>query len=88
MEFWIDILGWAGAFLIIAAYALISSKRVEGDSLFYQTLNIVGSVLLVVNTYYWGAIPSTLVNIIWAIIAFFAIFSIARRWKKKREVAA
>jgi hypothetical protein len=82
MEFWIDVLGWIGALQILTAYALISLKKVEGDSLFYQLLNIVGSVFLVVNTYYWRAFPSTLVNVVWAIIAVFAIFVIIRKWKK------
>lgn len=83
MEFWIDIFGWIGALLILMAYALISFKKVEGNSLVYQLLNIFGSIFLVINTYYWGAIPSTLVNIIWAIIAVFAIITIARNWRKR-----
>ncbi|MDQ3632916.1 MAG: hypothetical protein M3405_00180 [Acidobacteriota bacterium] len=82
MEFWIDVLGWIGALLILTAYALISLKKVEGDSLFYQLLNIVGSIFLVINTYYWKAFPSTLVNVVWAIIAVFAIAVIARKWRK------
>ena len=85
MEFWIDVLGWIGALQILLAYALISLKKVEGDSLIYQVLNIVGSIFLLVNTYYWGAIPSTLVNLIWTIIAGFAIFSIFKNWSKRFE---
>lgn len=85
MEIWVDILGWSGALLILTGYALISVGKVEGNSLVYQLLNIFGSIFLTVNTFYYGAIPSSLVNIIWAIIAVFAIFSIARKWRK-REV--
>ena len=85
MEFWIDVLGWIGALLILSAYALISLKKVEGDSLLYQSLNIVGSILLLMNTYYWGAIPSTLVNLIWTIIAGVAIFSIFKNWIRKTQ---
>jgi hypothetical protein len=88
MEFWIDVLGWIGALQILTAYALISLKKVEGDSLFYQLLNIVGSIFLVINTYYWKAFPSTLVNVVWAIIAVFAIIVIARKWRKGVKVNA
>ncbi len=84
MEFWIDVLGWIGAILILLAYALISSKKVEGSSLSYQMLNIFASIFLTINTFYYGAIPSTLVNIIWAIIAAFAIIAIARKWKQRK----
>ncbi len=49
MEFWIDVLGWMGALLILLAYALISSKQVEGNSLSYQMLNIFASIFLTVK---------------------------------------
>ena len=83
--FWIDFFGWIGALLILTAYALISLKKVEGDSLSYQLLNIFGSIFLVVNTFYWNALPSTLVNAIWLLIALFAVFSIIRKLNKKVE---
>jgi hypothetical protein len=78
----IDVLGWTGAVLILTAYALISFKKVEGNSVKYQLLNIIGSIFLVINTYYYGAIPSTLVNIVWAIIAVFALLAIGRKYAK------
>lgn len=84
MKLSIDVLGWAGAFLILTAYALISFKKVEGNSIRYQLLNIVGSVFLVINTYYYGAIPSTIVNIVWAVIALFAILAVGRKYAKSR----
>ncbi|NNE99319.1 MAG: hypothetical protein HKN25_09905 [Pyrinomonadaceae bacterium] len=82
MEFWIDVLGWIGALLILLAYALISLKKVEGSSLSYQMMNIFASIFLTMNTAYYGAIPSTLVNMIWAVIAAVAIFAIFRNWKR------
>jgi len=82
MQISIDVIGWLGALLILIAYGLISFKKIEGDSLKYQLLNVFGSIFLIVNTYYYGAIPSTLVNIIWAIIAVFAIVTIKRNYGK------
>ncbi len=82
METWIDALGWIGAFMILIGYALISFKKVEGNSLEYQLLNIFGSIFLAVNTLFYGAIPSSLVNIIWAIIAVFAIMAIFKSRRK------
>jgi len=82
MKISIDVMGWIGALLILTAYALISFGKVKGNSVKYQLLNIFGSIFLVINTYYYGAIPSTLVNIIWAIIAFFAIFAIVKKYGK------
>jgi hypothetical protein len=73
---WFDTIGWAGAVALLIAYALISFKRLEGDSTTFQFLNIGGSVLLAANTIFYGSYPSTFVNLIWAGIA---VFSLATR---------
>jgi hypothetical protein len=73
---WFDAIGWAGAALLLVAYAMVSSKKLEGDSMAYQFLNIVGSLLLAANTISYRAYPSSFVNLIWIGIA---VFSIATR---------
>jgi hypothetical protein len=73
MGLMIDILGWCGAFVVLLAYALVSTRRVEGDSLAYQLLNVAGAMLLLANTAYQGAYPSSFVNAIWIGIAIFAL---------------
>ena len=73
---WFDAIGWAGAAALLVAYAMVSSKKFEGDSIPYQFLNVVGSLLLAANTIFYRAYPSSFVNLIWMGIA---IFSIATR---------
>jgi len=73
---WFDGIGWVGAVALLIAYALVSSKKLEGDSAAFQLLNVGGSILLAANTIFYGSYPSTFVNLIWAGIA---IFSIAAR---------
>jgi len=70
---WFDAIGWVGAAALLVAYAMVSHKKLEGDSAAYQLLNISGSVLLAVNTIFYGSYPSTFVNLIWAGIAVFSI---------------
>lgn len=65
----IEILGWLGAALVIAAYALVSYGSVQGRNRLYQSLNIAGALLLAVNTAWHGAWPSAAVNVIWIMIA-------------------
>ena len=65
----IDVAGWLGAVALLSAYALVSAKKLEGDSLHYQALNLLGSALLIVNSFYYGAYPSVGVNVIWIAIA-------------------
>jgi hypothetical protein len=70
---WFDAIGWVGAAALLVAYAMISHKKLEGDSGAYQLLNISGSILLAANTIFYGSYPSTFVNLIWAGIAIFSI---------------
>jgi hypothetical protein len=70
---WFDAIGWVGAVALLIAYALVSFKRLEGDSVTFQFLNISGSILLAANTIFYGSYPSTFVNLIWAGIAVFSI---------------
>jgi len=73
MQLLIDTLGWVGTVLYLIAYALVSLKKVEGDSPLYQGINIVAGALLIVNTYYWRAYPSLGLNAAWIAIAVFTL---------------
>lgn len=70
----IETIGWLGSVAIVLAYALNMFKKLSSDSAVYYTLNIGGSVCLVINTLYHHAIPSAVVNVIWILIALIAIF--------------
>jgi hypothetical protein len=78
----INIIGWIGVLILLIDYALVSLKKVEGDSFVYQTLNIIGALMLILNSFFFGAYPSVGVNIAWVGIAVFAILT--STMKKKR----
>ena len=83
----IDIFGWLGSVAVITAYALISSNKVNSRSRAYQALNLFGSLCLVVNTAYYRAFPSTVVNLVWLAIAAFTLVRILRSGNHKRAQA-
>ena len=70
---WFDAIGWIGAAALLVAYAMVSFRKWEGHSSVFQLLNVGGSLLLAANTIFYGAYPSTFVNIIWTAIAIFTI---------------
>jgi hypothetical protein len=80
----VDGLGWLGAAAVLIAYGLVSAGRVRGRSLPYQLLNAVGSVLLMINTYYYRAYPSTFVNVLWLAIAVYSLVSARQRMRGER----
>ncbi len=69
----IDLIGWIGAIVLLVAYALVSTRKTEGDSVVYQSLNVVGSAFLMGNAFFYGAYPSSAVNVIWIGIALFTL---------------
>jgi len=77
----IDIVGWVGAIALLSAYALVSTRKMEGDSAGYQLLNLGGGACLIVNSFFYGAYPSAGVNVVWIGIAAFAL--LARRHRSR-----
>lgn len=73
----IDILGWTGSILYLLAYALVSAKRTEADSLLYQGMNVLAGVLLVVYTLSLGAYATTGLNAVWTAIG---LITLGRKW--------
>jgi hypothetical protein len=53
----------------LVGYALVSFGVVEGQSLIYQVMSLVGAVGLIVLGLARKAIPSVALNIIWGMIA-------------------
>ena len=75
----VEVVGWAGAALILAAYALLSAGRLTGQSALYQWMNVAGAAGFIVNGWWHGALPSTALKVIWMGIGGFALWRIARR---------
>ncbi len=73
------IVGWVGAFLVVLAYLLVSSKKVQGDSRAYQFMNLAGAVGVGINALYQAAWPSFAIQIVWGMIALVALIQAWRR---------
>lgn len=80
-EILINIIGWTGVALLLLAYGLVSAKKCAGDSMLYQVLNIIGALMLIINSLYFGAYPSVGVNIAWVGIALFTIINSYKKAK-------
>ncbi len=69
----IELAGWLGTAALLLAYGLVSTRRLAGDSVPYQALNLVGGALVLINSFYHGAMPSVAVNVFWIAIGVFAL---------------
>jgi hypothetical protein len=73
----IDILGWTGSILYLLAYALVSAKKAEGDSLLYQGMNIIAGLLVVIYSISLRAYATTGLNAVWIAIG---LLTLGRKW--------
>ena len=74
MKLAVEVIGWAGAALILGAYALLSSGRLPAESRIYHLMNILGAAGFVVNSGWNGALPSAAMNLIWIGIGAYALY--------------
>lgn len=73
-----SILGWIGMILVLIAYALLSTNKIENGKL-YQTLNLIAATLMAIGLFPTKAWFSFTLQIIWALIAIIAIIKIIKR---------
>jgi hypothetical protein len=88
MEILIETFGWLGSALLILAYLLNSFNYLAAQSLWYQAMNFAGGALLIINTIFLGAYPSSALNIVWVIIAGINMLQASRQEKEVRELGA
>jgi hypothetical protein len=75
----VNVLGWAGAAALLLAYALVSTGRLPPESARFQMTNIAGALALMVNSTYFGALPSAFLNVVWIAIGIVALVRARRR---------
>jgi len=83
----VDAAGWLAALLILGGYALLTAGKVTARSPLYQGMNVVGAVGFVINSGYFKAWPSAVLNVIWAGIGIVALIRIAAA-NRAKDVAA
>jgi hypothetical protein len=74
----IEVIGWTGAVLMLGAYILVSLGKLSGTSASFQWMNAIAAAFFALNTWWHGATPSMVLNIIWSLIGFWALIRIAR----------
>ncbi len=68
-----DSIGWCGVILILIAYFLVSFGFIMADGFAYPTLNLLGSLCIIIETLSKKDYQPAILNIIWLLIAFIAI---------------
>lgn len=75
----VDVAGWVGMALLLGAYALVTAGRLPGTGPAFQVMNLVGGALLMVNSAWYGAWPSAVLNLVWVVIGSIGLVRLALR---------
>ena len=78
-KIFMDSLGWIGAMFFIVSYFFLVMEVWKSSSSIYHIFNILGAILLTLNTLYDASLPSVFINVIWGGIAFYGL------WKDKLQ---
>ena len=78
MTLLIEAAGWIGAALILGSYILVSTGRLAGRSRTFQWMNVGGAAGFVVNSGWHGAIPSTVLNVVWLGVGLATLWTLRR----------
>ena len=78
----IEVAGWSGAVVLLAAYALVSLRRLTGDGNAFQIMNIAGAAGIALHSGSNGAWASATLNLVWIAIG---IVALARRASRARR---
>lgn len=82
----IEVIGWIAAAIILASYVMLSLGRIEARGYLYQWMNVIGASGFVLNSGYNGALPSAGLNVIWAAMGVFTLFSVWRARQAARAI--
>ena len=69
----IEIAGWVGAILVLLAYFLITTRKLDAKTKTYHAMNLAGGIGLAVNAIANNAYPSAAVNWVWIAVACYGI---------------
>lgn len=82
----IEFLGWFGAGTVLAGYLLFSLGKIPNGPV-YQLFNLVGGIAVAVNVAAHHAVPSTIVNGIWAVVAAVVLVRMGLRRRRSTSGA-
>ena len=73
-----DILGWIGTILVLIAYLLLSTNKIDNGKL-YQILNLLASLFMAIGLFPKNAWFSFALQVIWGCIAIIALVKMNKK---------
>ena len=68
-----DIINSLGVSLILVAFFLLTIKKIEAESPYYNLLNLVGAILDCYGSYLIKSVPFMVLEAIWGLVALYGL---------------
>lgn len=72
----IEIVGWAGMFLLLLNFFLASNQKLNDQGYPYHLLNFFGAVGVMINAFNKGVLAVGFVEVVWSLIALVGIYNV------------
>ncbi len=72
-------IGFIGMACVVYAYFLIQSEKVTKHNSFYQWLNLIGAILLIISLFVHFNLGSFLIEVFWVGITLYGMIQSKRR---------
>lgn len=82
---WHDLAGMIGVALVLLAYFGLQAGRLRGDGLVFQSMNLVGALLIVVSLLFAFNLAAFVVESFWVAIS---VYGIVRSRRLRRQAKA
>ena len=79
--FWHDWAGYIGVVLVLCAFLLLQLRKLHGNGIIYQLMNVLGAVGVVLSLIFGAASmnwPAFLMQVAWIVIGIYGIVHSAR----------
>lgn len=76
MELIMQLVGFLGMFLVLIAFTLLKLNKIDHEELFYNILNLFGSLFLILSAIYSKTYAFVILNSVWVV---FSIVDILRK---------
>ncbi|KLD65326.1 CBU_0592 family membrane protein [Dyella japonica] len=88
--FWYDWAGYIGVVLVLSSFLLLQARKLHGNGLVYQLMNVFGALGVVLSLLFGVAInwPALLMEVAWIAIGIFGIVHSARARREARELGS
>ncbi|GAB2785036.1 CBU_0592 family membrane protein [Dyella kyungheensis] len=85
---WHDWAGYIGVVLVLLAFLLLQARKLHGNGLLYQLMNVLGALGVALSLVFGVAMnwPAFLMQVAWIVIGLFGIVHSARARREAREL--